>query len=233
MLLVGMIVSFLVYDNQLRKDGIQNNSRYYELIPFLFLIGLFGASVSELAFQGESFTLSNLLQGGKTFYGGIIFCLAFLIFYCKWHQLNYFEAISRLVLPMVIGHCLGRIGCFLGGCCFGKPTSLWFGVTFPKGSIPNKLHGDVALIPTQLIESFLLGILFLILLKIKNRNIHLSIYLLVYGMFRFLIEFIRDDDRGISLINNLSPAQLISIVLMASGIALVFYKNKKEQLSNA
>lgn len=233
MLLVGMIVSFLVYDYQLKKDKFQGDSRYYELIPYLFIIGLLGASVFELLFQGERFTLYHLLQGGKTFYGGVIFCLVFLILYCQWHKLNYLEIVGRLVLPMVIGHSLGRIGCFLGGCCFGKPTSLWFGVSFPKGSTPYQLHGDNTLIPTQLIEATLLVFVFVTLLKIKDRNFHLSVYLLCYGTFRFLIEIIRYDDRGESFISILSPAQFISVILIIAGTVLLFYfKRKKTKFSN-
>jgi len=232
MLLMGLIASFLVYDYQLRKDGLQNKSLYYELVPFLILFGLLGASVWELIFQGSNFTIANLIQGGKTFYGGLIFCLLFLIPFTIWHKIGFLNILSRLVLPMTLGHCIGRIGCFLGGCCYGQPTNHWFGVKFPLNSLPYQLHGNIALIPTQLFESLLLAILFFILLKV-NRNSHLSLYLIYYGIIRFTIEFIRFDDRGTILFNNLSPAQLISTVLVVSGLSvLLFYRRNPNLISN-
>jgi phosphatidylglycerol:prolipoprotein diacylglycerol transferase len=231
MLLMGLIASFLVYDYQLRKDGLQDKSLYYELVPFLILFGLLGASVWELIFQGSSFTISNLIQGGKTFYGGLIFCLLILIPYSKWNNIKYFDIISRLVVPLTLGHCLGRIGCFLGGCCYGEPTNYWFGVKFPVNSLPRKLHGDIALIPTQLFESLLLVILFFILLQVNNKNRHLSLYFIYYGVIRFIMEFFRFDDRGTIPFSNLSPAQLISLLLIVSGLSIHFFYKRNLNLA--
>ena len=119
------------------------------------------------------------------------------------------------------GHCLGRVGCFLGGCCFGKPTDSAFGVVFPEGSDPYEFYGGaIAVHPTQLYEAaFLLALFFVLFFWLKKDA--LPFYCILYGAWRFGIEFLRADDRGSLFGLPLSPSQVISVALFILGGVLL------------
>lgn len=164
---------------------------------------------------------------GMTFYGGLIGGAA--IFLLVWFTLIR-KLCGRAVIdifPQVCGiaacciaaaHCIGRIGCFMAGCCHGAETDSFFGIYEPgafKGA-----GGRVY--PTQLFEAVFLLELFLLftyLLFRTRRGSGLTLYMILYGAFRFVIEFLRADDRG-SFLGSLTPSQTWSLVLIAAGIAV-------------
>jgi phosphatidylglycerol:prolipoprotein diacylglycerol transferase len=126
-----------------------------------------------------------------------------------------------------LAHAFGRIGCFSYGCCYGRPTNSWIGILFPPDSPAGILGTKV--IPTQLVEASFLFVLFFIL---KFLNTHkkfngqiISVYLISYGIFRFVIEFFRADPRGNVFF--LSISQFISIILIGLGIFLWLRHAKK------
>lgn len=163
--------------------------------------------------------------GGATFYGGLIFALALfpaLLHLKKGRKVSVWSRLCDLAACIPAGHCLGRIGCFLGGCCYGIPTGSAFGVVFPEGSLPFERYGSVSLHPVQLYEAAFLAALAICLLFF-GKNHAFSLYLTAYGAGRFLLEFLRGDDRG-SLIPGISPAQAISLILIVLGAALFFVR---------
>lgn len=158
--------------------------------------------------------------GGFVFYGGFIFGLLFLMgfrFVDKKFNINWLWP----VLPALsIGHGIGRIGCFLAGCCFGKPTDFFWGV-FQHNHYRH---------PTQLLEAiglFAIGI-FLLKSKSDKRNL-VSIYLISYGALRLIIEALRGDVvRG--QWGSFTPSQWISLALLVSGTCLIIL-NKNIRLT--
>ena len=141
---------------------------------------------------------------------------------------------STAIVSIVLAHAFGRIGCLFAGCCYGKITDMWYGIQMYEHGVLEKR------IPTQLIEAIYLFLLFTllqyILIKRNNRKTP-AIYMIMYGIFRFFIEFLRDDNRGSLGSSILSPSQLISIVLVVAGtILLVLYytkfKKKEEIVAN-
>ena len=164
------------------------------------------------------------------FFGGL---LGFLLSYFLMRKTARFSMAQVLrVVPVCIplGHAIGRIGCFLAGCCHGVETTSWIGVDFPNDGL-----GKV--IPTQLIESIFLFILFtallLVLLLTKFKYTFL-IYLGTYSIFRFVIEFFRGDERGKAF--TLSPSQIWCIIFLIGLVPLYFLlrkifkdENEKEQ----
>ena len=126
------------------------------------------------------------------------------------------------VIPcmITIGHAFGRIGCFFAGCCYGKPTDSIFGVQFPGAYFERlgKVH------PTQLYEAaflfVLFGVLSWLLLK-KKFQYTMTVYLAAYGVFRFLIEYLRYDDRG-QLVSFMSPSQVWSMLFIALAVMVFF-----------
>ena len=169
-------------------------------------------------------------NAGATFYGGLIGgTLFFILFYLFGGKLffkdnshiSYFPLVVNCVLTVVaLGHAFGRIGCLMDGCCYGQVTDSWIGIHMyfdPDG---------VKRIPTQLLESLFLfmlfGVLTYFLVKRKNEYIA-SIYMISYGIWRFTIEYFRGDaERGSLGSSYLWPSQIIAIVLVIAGIGLIF-----------
>lgn len=190
----------------------------------------------------------NLGRGGFVLYGGIIGgFLSATIFIIK-KKMNFLKILDISAPVLALGVGIGRIGCFMAGCCFGKCTSSFLGVSFPSGSpafrkhlelYPELMHNhshSLSVIPTQLFSSGANFIVFLylyfLLRKKKKYNGQLFIqFLVLYSIFRFIIEFFRGDDRGSLLF--FSTSQWISIVVVILSIIARFIiknlNNKKEE----
>lgn len=158
---------------------------------------------------------------GMTFYGGLFGgVFGYLLMYVIYIRRQADGDIRKMLIIapacITLAHAIGRIGCFLEGCCYGIDTTEWYGLYFPS------LGRTV--IPTQLYESIFLFALSAVLIFLAFKvNYHYTfvIYLLAYGVFRFLIEFIRGDERG-AFIGIFSPSQIWSIVLLVIAVPLFF-----------
>lgn len=172
--------------------------------------------VSGLRANGFSF----IINGGLVFYGGLIGGVLGAFLGAKLVRVKLSNYSDAVVPTLPLAHAIGRLGCFCSGCCYGRATDSWIGMCFPN-SITG-LAPDVRVIPTQLIESGLNLILFvaLVLFTLKRRRgfTTLFVYLIAYGVERFLLEFLRGDEiRGI--FGLFSTSQWISIGLMLLGAA--------------
>ncbi|MCI1722975.1 MAG: prolipoprotein diacylglyceryl transferase [Lachnospiraceae bacterium] len=200
-----------------------------KLLPVLLRLPAIVTHIGLLFSDPSDFAAQYL--GGLVFYGGLIGGMIGALIYCRQYRLylpDYFTAVIPAI-PLV--HAIGRLGCFCAGCCYGKPTGLWFGVTFPAVS---EAPGGIPRIPTQLIESACLFLLFFILWRysfVCRREMNmLPAYLISYGILRFLIEFLRGDDiRG--FLGPLSTSQWISIAAVLTGLFLLFKKDRREPVS--
>jgi phosphatidylglycerol:prolipoprotein diacylglycerol transferase len=169
------------------------------------------------------------LFGGYVFYGGLIGALFGYWFYCKYFQIDFNKVINIIspVIPLV--HSFGRIGCFLGGCCYGIEYHGRFAINFPKNEFVENLDA-VPRFPVQLLESGINFILFIALMfygrKPRKSGSILGIYLICYAIIRFSLEFLRGDvERGIFF--GVSTSQWISLILVPIGIYLVIRKEKE------
>lgn len=194
--------------------------------------------LSAALFDGifHSIKSGRLVLGGITWEGGVVggFSAFILLahFFIKKERGGAIELFSAIMPGLVLAHAFGRVGCFLGGCCFGRITEGPLGVVFPDGSPAAKLYpntitgvGSFPVVPTQLIEAVFEFLLFVVMIafykKLKGEN--LAIYLVFYSVFRFILEFWRGDDRG-AVGFFLSPSQFMSIVLFACGILVYLFK---------
>jgi phosphatidylglycerol:prolipoprotein diacylglycerol transferase len=179
----------------------------------------------ELLVQNPDYIMS-LLTGGFVFYGGLIGGLLMLICYCRKYKLKLYDMLPAIVPVIPLVHAFGRIGCFFAGCCYGIPYDGPFSITF---RISDYAPNNQPLFPVQLAESTVNFIIFIILYimsrkKIQARRI-LAVYMLMYSIMRFVLEFARGDTaRGILL--GLSTSQWFSIGLFACSIFLIAYKGK-------
>ena len=198
-----------------------------------FIVGYFFAvlfqAIYDIAERGAFIIDKNT---GATFYGGFIggaACMLLIYFvggYLRFKKQNnehlrWFPSFVNIAAACVpLAHGFGRIGCLFGGCCHGAATDAWFGIPMDIGALDGVY---VKVIPTQLFEAVFLFILaaFLIWRNWKGKGFCLPIYLIAYGVWRFLIEYLRADDRGQTFLSFLSPSQLTAVILVVIGGALI------------
>ncbi len=206
----------------------------------LIVVSLGFALVGSILFDAvfHSIAEGELTFGSITFIGGLIGgVVAFIIlqkYFYKDDNKDLKKFLNTLITGVVIAHAFGRIGCFLAGCCYGVPTETFLGVIFPHGHA-HTAFPDTKILPTQLFEAAFLFVLFFLLSKIKSfKNIELQVYLIGYGTFRFLIEFLRGDDRGslfgfVQTEYNLfpTPSQYLSVAMIVLGVVLFVKARKK------
>lgn len=226
MILIGVIACFMLLWFYSKKRKI--DEKYTLDIMILGCVSIvigFGFAVFFQFIFDLLKDINGIRFGAMTFYGGLIGgVISFILIYKFWIKKFYPEQKLNDILPIApacitIAHGFGRIGCFLAGCCYGKETTSWIGMKFPGMTS--------AVYPTQLFEALFLFILSAILFLLAYKKFfkyNMSIYLFSYGIFRFLLEFLRGDNRGAIIL--LSPSQWISIIAIIISIIL-FFKMKK------
>ncbi len=208
----------------------------------IILIGIFGTGFgvfSAMLFQAVYDFIANpdsgFKFGGMTFIGGLIGGV--ISFVGVWNLYMFVirprtkikwlnaemnagltDALPFIPIAITIAHAFGRFGCFWAGCCYGKATDAWYG-------LPCAGHLSGNYIPTQLFEMLFLlalgGVMALLYFKFKF-NYNFAMYAIAYGIWRFIIEFVRADYRGEFIGTVLSPSQIWSIVMVLVGIGYIF-----------
>jgi len=140
------------------------------------------------------------------------------------HKLGWWRTADLAAPGIMLGLVCGRLGCFLNGCCYGKPTSSWVGVMFPQ-------RPGIAVHPTQLYESAGCFLIFCILYFVvrARRRAYGDVFaamLILYGIVRSICEIWRDDYRGVFFGGWVSTSQLISIPLIVFGLVLLLRPRK-------
>ena len=194
------------------------------------IAGIIGARVFYVIqffdhYRDNLWGIIRIDQGGLVFYGGFLFALAALWVYCRLNKLDVIRVLDVYAPALAIAHACGRIGCFLNGCCWGKPTDLFLGVEFPKGSGPELCYPGEHLHPVQLYESaeqFALFFLYFYLVRRSKRGVAMAGYLTIYGTLRFLNELLRGDNPKV-LADFFTPAQVIGLLVIPAGIMLLIH----------
>lgn len=233
--IVGLVVSISIYIVLLYEKRLSLPQNVMILfISFIFsfafskLFGCISGIYRDIGLN-QKISLDSIMQTGIVYYGGL-FGLLFSYMTCLKMVHQYVEAINVLAVCIPLFHSVSRVGCFFGGCCYGKESNSLFTINYTTRELGEIITAQR--IPIQLIEAiFNLGI-FLYLLKLihsdnwENQHI-LKKYLLVYSIGRFIIEFLRGDiARGV--IFGVSFSQIISICIW---VLLVYQesKNSKEE----
>lgn len=224
MMLLGMLSAFaLVYYNRKRipysEDDLITMALYAIIGGFLGSKLLYWIVEFDQILADPHFLIETL-TAGFVFYGALIVG-ALSVWLFTHRKKQSFFAYADLVMPaFILAQGFGRIGCFAAGCCYGAPTACALGVVYPAGSAAP---AGVPLLPTQLFESafcFLFAIVLTIILRRQKRyGLTTGVYLVGYGVWRFVIEFFRSDDRG--AVGALSTSQFIGIFIVLAGIVLL------------
>ena len=236
---LGVLSGLFVTVKLARSQKVDPDSAW-NLGVLVVLAAIVGAKVlliiNDFSFYmshpGEIFSLS-MIQAGGVFYGGLIAAIGTAVYYIRKHHMPPLRTCDTFAPGIALGHAIGRIGCFSAGCCYGKPTSHWWGVTFTN-PLANQFSGTplhVPLEPTQLFESAIEFTNFLILVwLIKHKKFEgqvIGSYLFLYGVARYFIEFLRDDpERGSMFGGLMTGTQFISICLVIAGGVLWFRRSK-------
>lgn len=231
MIAIGIIAGLIVAEKRAEKAGL-NSDHIYTMAFLIAIIGFLGGKLMFMIVEWRSTIadpLSMIKGNGFVVYGGIITGLIVALVFCHIKKLEFARYADILVPSVAIAQGFGRIGCFLAGCCYGRPTDSWVGVVFNNS--PFAPHG-VKVIPTQLFSSagdFLIAIILILYSKKrKTAGQVTAMYFVLYSIGRFIIEIFRNDDRG--KIGNLSTAQFTGIFMLAGGlIALLVLQNRKKQ----
>jgi phosphatidylglycerol:prolipoprotein diacylglycerol transferase len=175
-------------------------------------------------------------QGGLVFSGGLVLVVLVMSWYLKHHNLPYWKTADLWAPGMAIGQAIGRIGCFMAGCCYGRPTDVKWCVVFthPQSFAPL----NVCIHPTQLYSSLAGFIIFAVLMLLtakKKYDGQIFIWLIIlHSLARLFIERFRGDDRGLVPGTEMSVTQLITLLLLIAAVVTLFViKSKREKDSTA
>lgn len=220
MVAVAFLVAFWISGVEFERKGI--SKRLHEHVFLASLVG--GVLGAKLLFLIENIPLSDLLshpmhylllRGGLTFYGGLFLALFASFVVVKKHKESFWKVLDASAPALAIAYVIGRTGCFLVGDDYGIPSSLPWAMPFPKGSPPTL----EAVHPTQIYEVIIMSLVFVVLWKIRKSKKPVgwlaSIYLVLAGLERFFVEFIRNTTE--SPISGLSVAQVMALFLILIG----------------
>ena len=208
-------------------------TRVMDLGIYIIISALIGAKLLLLITDFKAFTanpreLLTLARSGGVFYGGLILAVTVALVYIRRVGLPLWTTCDVFAPGIALGHVVGRFGCFFAGCCWGKPTTLPWGITFTDPFAASNVGTplNVSLHPTQLYEAgaeFLILVLLLSTERFGRRFAGRTfwLYMLLYAVSRFMIEFFRDDPRG--SLGPLSTSQFISVLLAPLAVVMLVY----------
>mgnify|MGYP001321513147 CR=1 FL=1 len=208
---------------------------YHEHVYNFIYWGLIGAIIGArlwhvFVFQWPYYShhlgqIIAIWEGGISILGAIVGGAVALIIYSIKHRLDFLDIADYFSPAMMLGMGVGRIACFFGGDAFGKPTGSEFGIIFPKGTIAYDTYGDQPLWPAVSWEIQADFVVFAILLYLFGKKLPkgllFSIYLFLYGVVRFTVEFYRGDSDRFAL--DLTGGQWTALAFMLIGVVLAIF----------
>jgi phosphatidylglycerol:prolipoprotein diacylglycerol transferase len=234
MIAIGAVAGVVYMARQARKEVGMTFDQANTLFLLIFLAALIGGKVF-LFFESPGNYLQHpgkLVTGaGFVFYGSFLFAVPTMLWFFKKNKLDTYKMLDVMAITTCLVHMFGRLGCFMAGCCYGKPTDSIFGVTYldphcyadPKG-LP--LH------PTQLYEVFYIFMVMIFLLYVRERRKFYGqmflLYMALYAIGRVVIELFRGDEERGYLFSFISHSQVIAILILL----LVFFVYLRWQKAN-
>ncbi|MDB6021003.1 MAG: Prolipoprotein diacylglyceryl transferase [Pedosphaera sp.] len=223
---MGFLAGLWTASRRARLVGI-SSEQIYDLGPWLIIGGILGGRVLYvISYWHEQFAekpfpeIFMIQHGGLVFYGGLIGATLTGMFYLHWKKLPLWKMTDILVPSVALGSAFGRIGCLLNGCCYGRPCSLPWAITFPP---THETHG-VPVHPTEIYDSLLnFGFYFFLTWLFRRKKFDgqiFAVYLIGYAILRSFVEYFRGDYPVYYFGGIATPAQLVSIGIIVGGILL-------------
>src|SRR6266568_1182089 len=233
---LGFLLAILVPTYLAKNEGLSVTKMEGLGLVIVLTAGIGSKLLTALDYPGfysggwDHFFFDQMLGKGGVFYGGFLMATTCAFMYCRVVKLPGWQVADCVAPGLALAQGLGRIGCFLAGCCWGTPTQLPFGVTFTSETA-HDLTGvplNVKLHPSQLYEAAIVLMAIPLLLWLRNTKrfqgeVFIA-YMMYYAVARFFLEFVRDDPRGSYVFNLLSTSQLISLIILPFALYLFFLK---------
>ncbi len=243
---VMAVIGYLTGMYFINKEAIRNEIQpiMIQSLSMWVIVGmLVGARVwyvweNWFQFAPNPLTIFKLWEGGMVFYGGFIGGFAGGILFMKIAKLPLAKVMDIMAPGIAIAIGIGRIGCFLNGCCYGRVTDCRVGVSFParwtppvywdhlqRGLISDGAAHSLPVIPTQLISVLNLLIIFGILWKIRKNKVFngflFTLFIGLYGLHRFIIDFFRQYSGNALILKYLTLSQVLSTLMMVTSIVVI------------
>jgi phosphatidylglycerol:prolipoprotein diacylglycerol transferase len=232
---LGFAVAFLV----MLKIGKAQGIKTQQVMDIAFIVILMAIIGSRLAYVAMNFShyrahpldIFKIWEGGLVFSGGLVGVVLVMIWYLRRHRLSFWPMGDLCAPGIAIGQAIGRLGCFMAGCCYGKPTDLPWAVTFthPQSLAPlnTPLH------PTQLYAAFSGFIIFVILMFLNAKKQFQGQvfiwFLILHSTARLFMERFRGDERGLIAGTEMSMTQLLTLLVLLGAVAALFVLKSKRQ----
>lgn len=222
-----------------RARGL-DSARILDLGIYIIISALVGAKLMLLAvdfdyFRSNPGELLSLARSGGVFYGGLILAVVIALWYIRRHALPMWTTCDVFAPGIALGHIVGRLGCLMAGCCFGRQTSVPWAITF-RDPFANANVGtplDVPLHPTQLYEAGAELAILIVLLATERRGRPFPgrtfwLYMLLYAISRYVIEIYRGDPRG-TVFGMVSTSQFVSLLLVPLAVAMLLWLSRRQE----
>ena len=221
---IGALVGLWVFGRELKRSGLPASAGDAAMAGVFG--GLLGAKLLWVAEHLGEEPFRDLLfsRGGMSWFGGLAGGVGTALVVMWRQRVPIIPTLAAATPALAIGHAIGRIGCFLVGDDYGRPSDVPWAVAFPQGLPPT----DVPVHPTQLYEAIALAVVAWLLIRWRRRNVPdavvLGRYLVLAGSIRFAIEFIRVNVR---VVGPLTLAHLVSLALVIIGVAMLAFRRRE------
>lgn len=221
---LGMALGVMVACFNAKKRGLKP-SDIFLLACYVLPLAVIGARIYYVLFSLDQFTsfaqVLKIWEGGLAIYGGVIGGAVGVGLFCLIHKKNFFAVADIAACSLILGQAIGRIGCFFAGCCYGIEVTNPDLMHYP---IATEING-VWHYATFFYESFWNFLVFAVLMlvlylgkHIKERGVIMSMYFILYGIGRAIIETFRGDSL---YLGSIKVSQLLSILLIIAGVAII------------
>jgi phosphatidylglycerol---prolipoprotein diacylglyceryl transferase len=224
-----------------KNRGLDPN-RALDLGIAIIVAALVGAKLLLILVDLDKFRqnpaeILSIVRAGGVFYGGLIAAVAVAFWYMWRHRMPLWTTCDVFAPGIALGHAVGRLGCLMAGCCYGRETHVPWAITFtnPEAAANVGTPLGVPLHPTQLYESAAEALILVLLLWTEKKGRPFEgrtfwSYLVLYGISRFVIEFFRGDERGV-VFGTISTSQFISLIIVPVALGMLLYLSRQPSSS--
>lgn len=219
-----------------KRRGVDPN-RVMDLGIWIIIAALVGAKLLLIVVDWDHYRdnprdIFSLVRSAGVFYGGLVVATITGFLLIRRYRLPVWTTADLYAPGIALGHVIGRMGCFFAGCCWGKPTDVAWAITFTNPAAAENVGTplNVALHPTQLYEAGAELLILVLLVATERRGRYFAgrtfwLYMLLYGITRFIIEIYRGDPRG--ELFGMSTSQFVSVLLVPFSLVMLYWLSRR------
>jgi len=255
MIVIAYFFGLWIVKRETNRKGLRPSDA--ENIAFILVIcAVIGARIwyvweHWLDYAHSPFDIFKVWEGGLVFYGGFIGAVIGTFIYIHYKRIPFYKMGDAFAPGIALSIGIGRIGCFLNGCCYGKLTNSWIGIKYPAANYPpayiqqlrdglisqGSAH-SLPVIPTQSISTVDLFVIFGVLMYLRKSKAFngflFYVFFVLYGIHRFFIDFFRYYEGNAKILKYITLSQLISLIVIFFSVVMIIYlwKKRKHKVKN-